>query len=558
MDIDIKTNMTLKDLCDYSKKQAIKVNHEYQRGLAWSNYQKQMFIDSLLRGYSAPAFYFHVKKTELPNGHINQDIEIIDGQQRVNAITAFFDNGFSLLDPQSEKGLRFPNFVKDKPCPWSGKRFSELTKDLQEQLHKEEIVVYMVNTENDAEVRDLFIRLQAGVPLTAQDKRDAWPGEFTEFVLTAGGKEGVDKWYGWDFFKLLKQQKSGNRRILVAQAYMLFSKVREEKRFCDIKSKNIDEFYHQNVDFDSDSQDAKHFEKICKKLHEEFIGHTPLVGHHILRLILFMDNLLQNYPNGWRGKLAQALRVFKERCDEANKANKNGNYEYEYYPYYSRYFQWTSSSSDTAPNIQRRHSFFIKEMVEILQLEPKDTNRAFTELEREAIFYRDERKCQYCKMDKELNDAPREDHIIEWQNAEIHHVVLHAEGGKTEISNGALMHCDCHPKKDAIVEVFRDWWGVKNHIALEKEGSPRKRQSKHGEMPPNGTEMFMKYNNKRYEAEVREGAIILKHDNTSHSSLSGAAVHITNNSVNGWKYWYLKLPGSEGWILADEWRKDNS
>ena len=115
MDIDIKTNMSLKDLCDYSKKQALKVNHEYQRGLAWSEYQKQMFIDSLLRGYSAPAFYFHVKETKLPNGHINQDIEIIDGQQRVNAITAFFDGGFPLLNPQSAKGLRFPNLVKEKP-----------------------------------------------------------------------------------------------------------------------------------------------------------------------------------------------------------------------------------------------------------------------------------------------------------------------------------------------------------------------------------------------------------------------------------------------------------
>lgn len=38
------------------------------------------------------------------------------------------------------------------------------------------------------EVRDLFIRLQAGTPLTAQEKRDAWPGDFTLFVIRHAGK----------------------------------------------------------------------------------------------------------------------------------------------------------------------------------------------------------------------------------------------------------------------------------------------------------------------------------------------------------------------------------
>ena len=558
MNININNETTLEEVVNDRLQGVLKANPEYQRGLVWSLYQKQMFIDSLFRGYSAPAFYFHEKEVPRRNNRVNTHTEIIDGQQRVEAITEFFEGGFALLDPKTEKSLKFPNFVKDKPCAWAGKRFEELDDELKKQLRNEEIVIYEITTDEDAEVRDLFIRLQAGVPLTAQDKRDAWPGDFTNFVLTAGVKLGVNKWYGWDFFKLAKSNKGEKRRVLVAQAYMLFAKVREEKKFFDIKSKDIDLYYHQNVDFESDTPDAKQFEKICKKLHEEFTGHPQLVGHHILHLILFMDNLLQNYPNGWRGKLALALRVFKERCDEANKANKVGNYEHEYYPYYSRYFQWTSSSSDTAPNIQRRHSFFIKEMLEILQLEPKDPNRTFSELEREAIFYRDERKCQYCKMHKELSEAFDEDHIVDWQDSEIHHVVPYVEGGKTEISNGALMHHDCHPKQDATVEQFRRWWGEKNHQQFEKDKQSKGSNNKGRPIPPNGTEMFLEYKGETYEAEVREGAIILKHDNISHKSLSGAAVHITKGSVNGWRLWYLKLPNSDEWILADDWRNNNS
>ena len=426
-------------------------------------------------------------------------------------------------------------------------------------MHNHKIVVYEITTEEDDEVRDLFIRLQAGVPLSPQDKRDAWPGQFTEFVLTAGGKEGVDKWYGWEFFKKAKQQKSSNRRMLVAQAYMLFITARKEKRFCDIKSENIDEFYHQNVDFDTSSQAAKRFAKICETLHGEFQGEPPLVGHHVLHLILFMDSLLAHYPEAqWRNKLAQALHEFKSRCDQASKANKDGHYEHEYYAYHARYFQWTSSSSDVTRNIQTRHAFFMQEMSKLLQLETKDNQRDFSELQREAIFYRDDRKCQYCVAARAESDTTIEDHIVNWEEAEIHHVLPYSEGGKTELSNGALMHRSCHPKNSRTVEAFREYWLLKNHVSLEKERSPRKRQSKRGEMLPDGTEMFLEYKDETYEAEVREGAITLKHDKTSHKYLSGAAVHITKNSVDGWKLWYLKLPGSDEWILADEWRKDNA
>ena len=73
-----------------------------------------------------------------------------------------------------------------------------------------------------------------GTPLTPQDKRDSWPGNFTEFVLRVGGKTGVEKWYGFDLFKQnLKVSNESRRRQLVAQIFMLFFSVREETRFCD-------------------------------------------------------------------------------------------------------------------------------------------------------------------------------------------------------------------------------------------------------------------------------------------------------------------------------------
>ena len=62
MGVDIETEWTVGDLIDCQRNNILQVNHEYQRGLRWTDMQKQMFIDSIFRGYSIPAFYFHKKR----------------------------------------------------------------------------------------------------------------------------------------------------------------------------------------------------------------------------------------------------------------------------------------------------------------------------------------------------------------------------------------------------------------------------------------------------------------------------------------------------------------
>lgn len=120
--------------------------------------------------------------------------------------------------------------MKDDPCPWGGKRFSELSDDIKGELMSHHLVVYDIATENENSIRDLFIRLQGGVPLSAQDKRDSWPSNFTEFVLATGGKSGVDKWPGKPVFKHVKPMSNeSRRRQLVAQTFMLFWTVRKEQ-----------------------------------------------------------------------------------------------------------------------------------------------------------------------------------------------------------------------------------------------------------------------------------------------------------------------------------------
>jgi hypothetical protein len=92
-----------------------------------------------------------------------------------------------LFDPQTEaEEAQFPNFIQKQPCAWGGKRFDELPAELQKQMLATELAVEFIETGEADEARDLFIRLQAGMPLNPQEKRDAWPGNFTEYILKLG------------------------------------------------------------------------------------------------------------------------------------------------------------------------------------------------------------------------------------------------------------------------------------------------------------------------------------------------------------------------------------
>ncbi len=73
---------------NYTDKKYI-VNRRYQRKLIWTIEEKQNFIDSIIKGFPVPIIL-------LANPKDSQDgsLEIIDGMQRMDAITSFLGNAF--------------------------------------------------------------------------------------------------------------------------------------------------------------------------------------------------------------------------------------------------------------------------------------------------------------------------------------------------------------------------------------------------------------------------------------------------------------------------------
>lgn len=67
------------------------VNRRYQRKLIWTIEEKQSFIDSIIQGFPFPIILLAE-----PFGRQDGTLEIIDGMQRMNAITSFIGNDFSV------------------------------------------------------------------------------------------------------------------------------------------------------------------------------------------------------------------------------------------------------------------------------------------------------------------------------------------------------------------------------------------------------------------------------------------------------------------------------
>ena len=437
--------LTVGELVDLRRTEIARANPEYQRGVMWNRDQQKKLIDSVMRDYQLPVIYLHYNEIAVADMR-RESFDIIDGQQRIEALYLFVEGAFPLYQVDDE-GARFPEFLREDPCPWGGKDFHGLSDELRTKLLESQIPVSVIKTDNSNEVRDLFVRLQAGLPLNAQEKRDSFPGQFTDFILSLGGKPAIAKYPGHPFFqKILKMKPGrdrGKTRQLAAQIASLYLERRSRgtRHFVDINARAIDDYYYSNLDFNSESDDCKRLRAILDELTHLFAQWRgpKLKAHDAMHLVLLLDSLWDDYTKSWEATLEPAQREFSATLVQAAKSARDGDPDETW----SRYGVWTRSNSDRGENIERRHRYYSQRMHEFMgNVVLKDQRRAFGPLEREIIFWRDG-DCQVCQ-------AP-----VLWDEAEIHHLVPHAQGGMTELKNGALVHKHCHPKSEHEVVSLR-------------------------------------------------------------------------------------------------------
>ena len=372
-----------------------KVDRNYQRELVWPLRMKQYLIDTILRGLDIGRIFVRVQEDKY---------FIVDGQQRLNAIWEFAENKYPLGDYSRPLGL-------------SGKFYNDLPREIREDSFDEYNVnmVYLLNVE-DEEVRDIYRRINSGIPLNTAERLNAYPGNI---VLTV--RELANDYFLQEICGLKKRKRF--RALHIAAQMLLLQK----KGIHDIAPRSLFEFFEKNKDLDDKSSDYRKIVRVFNFLKRAFDKPTPELRKPswIITTYLLASYLLDNYVMTDREK--EFARFITDFYHKVLESSKTGDEEL------INFNLAISRGTTSKENIDFRHKIILSRFLEhIGNLVPLDPKRNFTEEEKIAILRRQNYKCAICGVD--LRGKPYH----------VHHIIPWSEGGKTTVDNGQALCTKCH------------------------------------------------------------------------------------------------------------------
>ena len=161
------SEFTVAEYCGQVERHEIRVNHDYQRSpRVWPAAARSFLIDSILHGFPISKILLR-QSTDLTTRRTTK--EVIDGQQRTQAIVDFFKDKLTIT-------LRDSDFY--------GRKFTTLDDESKHRFLEYPVSTEIFSATTDDEIREIFRRLNSyNVPLNKQELRHAVnQGDFKWFV----------------------------------------------------------------------------------------------------------------------------------------------------------------------------------------------------------------------------------------------------------------------------------------------------------------------------------------------------------------------------------------
>jgi len=412
----MKINKKIYPLMSVSAQKGIRAridtNPDYQRPSVWSVAQRQLLIDTILRGYDIPKMYWRQTDSN-PDRY-----EVVDGQQRLRTIWGYFDGEFGLpadADPINGEAI-------------AGLRVDQLPDDLLIQLQTYNIDVVVMEDSDEDEVREMFLRLQNGTSLKAQEKRNAMPGAMRNYIKELAGHKF--------FTDSVDFENSRFTHDLVAAQIACLELAGEPTN---IKNADLNRMYKQAQDFSESSKEAKAIKRTLNYLADIFPHRTPeLQRYNVISLYCVVAELQRQYSfSDIVGKLHDWFIEFETtRREQESIDDESGESEW------ISYKEKISHSTDAQESIRFRMEFMMKHLLaHFPDLQQKDNQRDFTHIQKLTIYRRDQGKCQVkikCNGEKVTWDSWHCDHKKAW-----------SKGGQTTVENGQVACPECNLSKGA-------------------------------------------------------------------------------------------------------------
>ena len=158
------SKMTIRGAIQHLKDGTLNLNHRIQRNNVWTLEQGQLLISSILENVKIPGIVIVEE---------NGVRYALDGKQRINNTTGFFENKFNLSDKiELFEDIDFDELESEEPISIqdiAGKYYEELPQAVKNKLQKFEFKLDVYKNLTDRQIKKLFRRYNGGTLLTKME-----------------------------------------------------------------------------------------------------------------------------------------------------------------------------------------------------------------------------------------------------------------------------------------------------------------------------------------------------------------------------------------------------
>ncbi|MCY3797089.1 MAG: DUF262 domain-containing protein [Chloroflexi bacterium] len=449
----IRTNQAIKDFHDFAED--YETRPPYQRKVVWDKKKQQALMDSLFRRYYIPSIVLR----EVNLDDTQSKWEVVDGQQRINTVQAFFSDKLALPATLSDLSGALENSV-----------YSTLPTEIRKYVSKHlkfdvDIIKQIGEPTNNKHLEiatDIFWRLQQGDSLNKMETAHArLSSPVRNFIVKYADDYDFDyKQYAaidpnphkhMFFRETYTRTNSRMQHLTLLGRFLLLERALGPTRIGDNAiAELIDETKLEdgigNLSYEGDKAAAATLETLSRlrevyeddpKLDRDWVGVLIFKdAYFIVSFYLLLRHLLKHYVYTEEVRLCfrefsyeffHRTKYLSTRDDSAREFVENN--------------QQDATRIAVRDRIIRLEFFKFARLKSQIIIAEKDKKRAFNEDQRIEIYLRDNGLCQEC-----LNTLPENEARVPWSQFEADHILPWIKGGETEVWNGQVL-CRMHNQK---------------------------------------------------------------------------------------------------------------
>lgn len=271
---------------------------DWQRQQVWPDAKKRRLIDTILKGWKLPKFYFQ-KINNSPD-----EYDVVDGQQRLAAIWQFLDGDLAL---SAESAAEF-----------GGEHYEDLPDAVSDRFDDYEIEYDEITNATDEEVKDFFQRLQDGLPLTGSERLNSVHSKLRDYCARVAKDAFFSK------TTVLSNKRYAHFDIAAKVAAIEIEGLDTGLRYQDVVS-----VFKSNGSFSPQSAAAKRINKALKLLRDIFPeGHKPFRNRTIVQSSITLvchlqaaglrpdqEILLRGFIDGFLAELSRQVELGQKATD---------------------------------------------------------------------------------------------------------------------------------------------------------------------------------------------------------------------------------------------------